>query len=394
MGNFIGNRTVTLDNLRQVVNEEGKRIYSEELLQKIEIGDFNCLNGLNLSDRNNRYFMEPLLFAVKNSRYSTYEVYKYYGRDLQKAELTIATEIVMNEPEVIEDTTIANEPSIVLYLVEYNPEIIMYISDDLKSDGEFIEELCEKGDQEVIKHIAKECNISEALEENPNLASNPDFMKEAIKNDTAALSYASSELKDNYEFMKEVSNNDETIDYVIENIKDFGEKGLSGTRDALIEKSNDEAITGFEEEQKKVKKQIEEKSEESSDNSELEELLKRDKQLQRHIHFFERIRNGEVDPVRAAKLIDKICVNLDENYRAEIKRILKVDEAIAEKQKANEEKDGKKADGEITPEDIEKATDEARLPSVEKEITETKELIEEERKGRQQHTKEEIEVDD
>ena len=41
--------------------------------------------------------------------------------------------------------------------------------------------------------------------------------------------------------------------------------------------------------------------------------------------------------------------------------------AIAEKQKANEEKDGKKADGEITPEDIEKATDEARLPSVEKE---------------------------
>ena len=92
--------------------------------------------------------------------------------------------------------------------------------------------------------------------------------------------------------------------------------------------------------------------------------------------------------------MDLFGQNLDENYRAEIKRILKVDEAIAEKQKANEEKDGKKADGEITPEDIEKATDEARLPSVEKEITETKELIEEEKKGRQQHTKEEIEVDD
>ena len=64
MGYFIDNQMIKFDNLRQAVDNEGKRIYSEELLQKIENGDFFCLNNLDLLDRNNRHFMEPLLYAV------------------------------------------------------------------------------------------------------------------------------------------------------------------------------------------------------------------------------------------------------------------------------------------------------------------------------------------
>jgi len=379
MGYFKNCITVTFEDLSKAIDNDGKRIYSEELIQKIENAEFNYLNTLDLVDRNNKYFMEPLLYAVKNSKYSTYEVYKYYGEDLQKGDLTTATEIVINEPKVFKDTMISDEASIVLYLVDYNPEIIMYISDDLKNDGEFIEELCEDGNQEAIMYIAKECDISTVLEENPNLANNPDFMKEAIKNDTETLNLASGELKNDYNFMKEIAENEKTIEYVLEHTDEFGVKGLSGTKDAVIEKSTDEAKLGFEEEQKKIRKQIEEVAEEkASDSTDLEELLKKDKQLQRHIHFFERIKNGEVDPVRAAKLIDKICVNLDDKYRDEIKKVLKLDEVILEKQKESKEKEEIQTEG-ITHESVEKATEGASLEGIENETGAIRKNIEMER---------------
>ena len=71
--------------------------------------------------------MEPLLFAVKNSEFSTYEVYKYYGEELQKRDLTIATEIVTSEPDVLENTVITDNSALVLYFAKINPEIICEI---------------------------------------------------------------------------------------------------------------------------------------------------------------------------------------------------------------------------------------------------------------------------
>jgi len=66
--------------------------------------------------------------------------------------------------------------------------------------------------------------------------------------------------------------------------------------------------------------------------------------LQRHIKFFERIQRGEVDPVRAAKMIDQVCKNIDSGSRTQLKQFLKLDEAILQKQQEKKE---------IKPKDIE-----------------------------------------
>lgn len=370
---FENARTVIFENLDNLIDKDGRRVYSEELLQNIKSGDFNYLNTIDSHYKNDIFFMEPLLYAVKNSEYNTYAIYKYYGEELQE-DINIAAEIVKEEPELIEGTSASNSEAFILEMAKVNPEVILYMSESLKENTEFAEQLCDLNNEDITMYVAKECTMPNAIIENPSLGENKSFMIEAAKEDPKVLEYASDEFKDDYKFMREVSKNKETIDYVIEHIEDFGEKGLSGTKDALVEISSDEAICGFEEEQKNVKKQIEEKAD---DNTELEGLLKRDKQLQRHIKFFEKIKNGEVDSVRAAKLIDKICVNLDEKYKEEIKQVLKLDEAIIEKQKLNENKDIQEE--KIGLENIERKTESASLEGIKEETHSIRKGIEEER---------------
>lgn len=370
---FSDNKRVNFNILRQ------SGIYSEVLIDEIKQGNYNVLEEL-IDDkyREDKDFMEPILYAVRNE-YNTYSVYKYYGKKLQE-DINLAKEIIKEEPELIYDTSVSDNKQFILEIVEINPEIIQHISQSLKEDSVFIESLCELENKEVMIHVAKECKIPETIIDNPNLAENKIFMGEIIKENPETLEYASDDLKDDYEFMKEVSKDKETIEYVVEHTHDFGEEGLTGTKEALIELSSNEAILGFEEEQESLKKQID------SDNKEekLEELLKRDKQLQRHIKFFEKIKNGEVDPIRAAKLIDKFCVNLNENYKKEIKQMLKLDEAILEKQKENilsEEQEKK-----INNSDVEEITKDASLEGIKEETEIIRREITNERNNLEQRT--------
>ena len=154
-----------------------------------------------------------------------YGMNKYYGEELQKSDLTIAGEIVINEPEVLEDTVITDNAALVIHFARINPEIVLYISEDLKNDGEFIEELLETGNKEAISYAIKECDISAVLQDNPELASNPEFMKEAIKEDANALKYVDENFKNDYKFMKEVSKeNKEVIHYVVGHTQEFGKE--------------------------------------------------------------------------------------------------------------------------------------------------------------------------
>ena len=264
---FENNRLVDFEDLKQVVDEKGKRIYSENLIQQLEGGNLNALHTINVSDRNNRYFMEPLLFAVKNSEFSTYEVYKYYGEELQKSDLTIATEIVMNEPEVLEDTSITDNSNLVLHFAKINPEIILYISEDLKNDGEFIEELCEIGNKEAIMYAVRECNVSTVLQDNPELASNSVFMKEAIKEDATLIAKVPDELKNNSDFIRETSKeNYKVVGYIINNKDEFGLEAIKGAKDTTREVTtehsmqiiNKEAINSDDIRYKKVSEKVKE----------------------------------------------------------------------------------------------------------------------------------------
>lgn len=102
------------------------------------------------------------------------------------------------------------------------------MSDTLKNDTEFIEELKELQDKSVDAHVA--------LVENPSLASNPEFMKEAIKQDANLLKNVDPSLKNDYKFMKEVTQiNYEAVGQVIKNRKDFGLEGIKGAKETTRE---------------------------------------------------------------------------------------------------------------------------------------------------------------
>lgn len=351
MGYFSDNTSVNFSMLK----ESG--VYSSDLLEELKNGNYEMMKFMtDVTQRKDRDFMEPLLYAVKNE-YATYEVYKYYGENLQE-DIELAKKIVVREPELIRESPISYNKQFILEAVEINPKVVMHMSSILKEDGEFVEELCELRDPEIIKYAAKECKMPEVIGENPKLSRDPVFMKEVIKQDVNNFAYLPEEFKNNHGFMKDLcKGNKEVIKYISENTDGFGKEGLIGTKEALVDISTEEAVAGFDEEQRELKEKIEIARETEDDR--LEELLKRDKQLERHKKFFERIKNGEVDPVRAAKMIDKYCSNLDEGVREELKQLLKIDEAIVERQKEEEkDKEGTvepKEEGKVVPESKEVA---------------------------------------
>lgn len=230
---FENNRLVNFDDLDKVINEDGKRVYSPRLIQGIRHGDYNLLNEISPADRSDRKFMEPLLYAVKNEK-NTYMVYKYYGEDLQE-DLGLLIEVVIDEPEIIQNTPISYNKEYILDVAEINPRVILYMSDTLKNDPEFIEELRELQDTNIDVHVA--------LVENPKLASNPEFMKEAIKQDANLLKNVDPSLKNDYKFMKEVTEAKyEAVEQVIKNRKDFGLEGIKGARETTKELTVEECM--------------------------------------------------------------------------------------------------------------------------------------------------------
>ena len=361
MDNFSNNRSVKLVELR------GSGIYSQELIDELQNGNYEVLaRTVESNQRRDISFMEPILYAVKNE-HGTYKVYKYYGENLQN-NIELARDIIKSEPELIEDTPVSNNLEFVLESAKINPKVVQYMSPTLKSNSDFAEQLCELQDKEVIGYVVKECKMPDVIKENILLAGNIVFMKEAVKEDVTLLKYANDDLKNYYEFIKEISSdNKEVIGYVSDNTEEFGTEALTATKESLVGISSEEAISGFKEEEEKIGKELD-----SKDDTEKEKIVRRQKQLQRHIRLFERIKSGEIDPVRAAKLMDKLCKNLDEEYKKEIEQLLKIDKAILDRHKENQEKEGtpEKSQG-ITNTDVEKIVKGVELVGYRQEVSVT-----------------------
>lgn len=355
MGYFKDNRTVNFDELEKAVNKDGKRVYPPKLIQQLRNGNFNILNEINASYRNNRTLMEPLLYAVKNSEYGTYEVYKYYGEELQKRDLTIATEIASREPKIFEDTPISSNDTMMLTLAKINPEIVLYISENLKNDGDFIQDLCEECSKEAVMYAIRECNVSEVLQDNPELATNPAFMKEAIKEDASILSKLDENYKNDYEFVREISQaNPEVINYIVGHTEEFGAEALSATRASIEENFITDATKDIQEERKKLeleKAQLE--SEEVETSKKATSLKQREKNLtsiEEHIAKFQAL--PEDKKPRVASLYLKVLQDIPEHYRTELEKYNTI--YIAEKAKRKENQ--KSNNRTVTPEQIENVT--------------------------------------
>ena len=365
MGYFDDNRKVQFSDL------EASGRYSIEVMDAIKDIDtlYKLKNLLDEETKKEKDFMEPLMYAVKNEK-GTYAIYEYYDEILQNDE-ELAIEIIKEEPNLIENTPLSEQKEFILKVAEINPKVISHMSQDLKIDSQFTGELCNLENKEVTQYAAIECKMPDTVLENPELAANETFMKQAVLENVNSLEHASDELKNDYNFMKEISKSEEVIDYVVEHTEQFGKEALTAAKETLVEVSSEKAKSGFEEESKKIQEQIAEKQEE---NESLEELLKRDKQLQRHINFFERIQKGEVDPVRAAKLMDKLCKNMDPQYKQKISQLIGLDKAIDEKSKKMLESAVEATEESVRTEQINNEAD--KISEIQKSKDETRETEE------------------
>lgn len=260
MKNLVIKRNVNFQELEET------GIYSKELLQQIKEGNHKVLKSEVFAEqRKQENFMKPLLYAESNEN-KTYETYICFEKSLQEKianrEPELAIEIIKYKPELVKDTPISNNERVMFEAAQERPEVIEYMSSDLKHNKKFIEELSELDNTKITSYIEQECKTLKAIIENPNLASSFEFMKEAIKEDAILLTHASENLKNNYEFIKEVSmENKEVIDYVSEHTEEFNQEALKGAKESLVKHIVNNIDTEFEEEKEKIQlKQGQEKS--------------------------------------------------------------------------------------------------------------------------------------
>lgn len=378
---------VELNDIRNMnfyrLEESGN--YSEHLLTQLRNGNHFILRDIESALKADKRFMEPLLYAYRE-RHSTYIIYQYLGEHLQENP-SIAIDVILEEPEVIEGTLVSDNPEFILDMAEINPRVILYMADSLKSNEEFKERLSIEIEDDRIDNYLK-------IIENEKLLNEPEFMKEVIKKDPSMISQASEELKNNHEFIKETcKENKEVIDYVAEHTDEFGKEGLNGAKEVLVEDTTSKAIDEFKVELENLQKakaiseetiNADETEKEDGEKDKEKKAAIKERQLRNSIKFMEKIKNGEVKPERAIRLIDSLCDNLGEEYREEIMKYIKLDDAIIEKQKA--EKDVLK----IEPKNIEEVAKESQLSEIQAETSAIREEIIAEREEKQTNENNEL----
>ena len=212
---------------------EESGFYNEKLLNELRIGNFTGLSELPIDTRADIEYMEPLLYAVKNE-IDTFKVYRYYAENLQN-DVKLASEIIKSEPDLIEGTPISRNEQFIKDNARNKPQIIKYMDPQLKTNERFISELKSEKSSQIDTEIVSIGLTAEILT-NPKLGNDKDFMSNAIRNDVTFLQYASEELRNDGEFLRQESlQNEDVIKYVAENAKEFGLKAIEGVRESSAE---------------------------------------------------------------------------------------------------------------------------------------------------------------
>lgn len=140
---------------------------------------------------------------------------------------------MISEPNLIENTAISRNKQFILNNVGVSPRIIWYMSPNLKEDSAFIKELLKIDSPQIKEEILKISDVKTLIQINPQLCNNKDFMSNAIDKDMTFIEFVSKELKNDREFIKEkTAQNEMLIDYVVVNIENFGLEGIKGARDS------------------------------------------------------------------------------------------------------------------------------------------------------------------
>ena len=327
-----------MENLKTIRIEELDRSkYSQDILECLKKGDYNKLYDLPKDDRASYEYMMPLLYAVYNEK-GTYAVYTYCAESIQK-DTKITEEIIEKEPELLEGTPLSRDEDFIKKHIESKPEIAKYMSPLLRNNPEIITEITNTGNEEAILAIASYIQVKSEIDANPELRNDKEYMLNNMENNGEIIAFASEELKNDYDFLKEAyKKSTVAIDYTAEHTDEFGEKGLTAAKDTIIEHYCDKAIQELNEALEENKSQQEEyRAQGETENADAIKRLEKDaKKLKRHIAFVEKIKNGEKDQVRAAKLIKDICAKIPQEYKKATGQMITIDGAIKQRQQEAE----------------------------------------------------------
>lgn len=110
------------------------------------------------------------------------------------------------------------------------------MDDSLKKDPNFIIALCENrdyGNYGIIGAVYQYCNVPDAVSERVRADQQKVMDAFALGTGVAFLDALSDENRNDYNFMRDLTSNyEEAIDYVVNNMKQFGIEGINATRDS------------------------------------------------------------------------------------------------------------------------------------------------------------------
>lgn len=222
-------------------------------------------------------------------------------------------ELAIKDPERLSyDKLLSNkskEPSFIMDIVPMNKLAIKYMSYSLKEDSEFLSSLVKRYPGAMIE-VLKNCNVKTDAEgrividnekvmfenqlylqaKNTGMimepySNNEKFMSAVIAKDATMILLVSEELKNDKSFIKvESLKNREVLKNVIDNIKDFGNEGLKGAKEANIEYTVMDSEQDFENRLNELKTKLlnEGMSKEDIDsNAEVKRLTRHIRQMQK-----------------------------------------------------------------------------------------------------------------
>ena len=259
--------------------KELEGIVPEDLVKKLDAGEFKSVyTYLSKEQRNDKEIMYPIMYAIKNE-FDTYIVFKYMGGTLQKSNYDLAMQILVKEPEMINETSFKTDEKFKAEASIKNPKIINQVSDI----------------ENKLKSI---------------LINNSALMEYIVKDPK----FASIEILDTVKEIKV----EETTNSAIEGFINVSEE----LRQEIESQKGNLDLTEDQKEELKTKE-------------------RKVHQSDRHIKFMQKIQNREIDSARAARRILVGCKNLEPEYTKKLEEIVRIEEARQEKLNEKKLKEGK-----------------------------------------------------
>ena len=200
--------------------------YDLELMEDLLSGKISSLKNLPSEVSTKANYMYPLFWAIKNDL-GLCDTYLYMSPELQR-DHDITIEVISSQPELFEHSPLSRDINFIINNINNYPIIFTYMDPKLKSDPKVIEDLCKASSPEVAKLIRE---ASETYKESRETNISP--LIGQIVDNPLLIHEISADLKNDYNFLKELSSNSVSIiSEAVKDISSFGSEGIRAIADS------------------------------------------------------------------------------------------------------------------------------------------------------------------